>query len=276
MKFPYTATQKQRLIELDAAEDYEGLNFPTEEERDLSFRKIHQQLVSKNRQRLQRLRQGTLRPTIRATESLLVKTLNEAGFVEVTTPTTLSKGMLSRMGIRDGHPLLKQIYWLEANLCLRPMLAPNLYHLLGYIVRIWPCPIRIFEVGQCFRKESKGARHLSEFTMLNMVEMGIDGKPQTRLEEMVGLVMDAVDMSYRLSTEKSEVYGVTTDIMVDDLEIGSGATGPHPLDVNWNIAENWAGLGIGLERLVMLKEGFKNIRRAGRSLIYLDGARLNI
>ena len=46
--------------------------------------------------------------------------------------------------------------------------------------------------------------------------------------------------------------------------------------MNWNIAENWAGLGVGLERLIRLKEGFMNIRRAGRSLIYLDGARLNI
>jgi phenylalanyl-tRNA synthetase alpha chain len=64
--------------------------------------------------------------------------------------------------------------------------------------------------------------------------------------------------------------------MVGDLEIASGATGPHPLDVNWDIADNWAGLGLGLERLVMMKEGFNNIRRAGRSLIYLDGARLNI
>jgi uncharacterized protein (TIGR00290 family) len=56
------------------------------------------------------------------------------------------------------------------------------------------------------------------------------------------------------------------DVMVDDIEIASGATGPHPLDANWNITENWAGLGFGLERMVMIKEGFHNIRRVGRSL----------
>jgi phenylalanyl-tRNA synthetase alpha chain len=35
-------------------------------------------------------------------------------------------------------------------------------------------------------------------------------------------------------------------------------------------------LGFGLERLVLVKKGYQNIQRAGRSLIYLDGARLNI
>jgi len=36
------------------------------------------------------------------------------------------------------------------------------------------------------------------------------------------------------------------------------------------------GLGLGLERLVMAKQGYQNIQRTGRSLIYLDGVRLNI
>jgi phenylalanyl-tRNA synthetase alpha chain len=276
VKFPFTATQKQRLIELDTADDIERFDFSTEEERDLSFKKIHQNLVSKNKQRLQRLRVERLRPAIRAMESELVKSLNKAGFVEVVTPTTLSKGMLAKMGITMEHPLSKQVYWVESNVCLRPMLAPNLYYLLGHVARNWPFPIRIFEVGQCFRKEAKGSRHISEFTMLNVVEMGIEGDPQARLEEMAALIMKAVGLAYQLQTETSEVYGTTTDIVVDDLEIASGAIGPHPLDANWDIAENWAGLGVGLERLVMLKEGFRNIRRAGRSLIYLDGARLNI
>lgn len=276
MKLDFTVTQKQRLIELDVREDISGQVFNSKEERDLSFRSIHQQLVAKNKEWLRRLRKDTLRPAIRTIESVLVKTLNRAGFVEVITPTTVSKGMLNKMGITDRDPLRDQVYWLENTICLRPMLAPNLYHLLGRLSKIWPLPISIFEVGQCFRKESKGSKHLTEFTMLNLVEMGIDGDPQARLVEMADLIMGAVGLVYRLHTETSEVYGDTTDVVVDGLEIASGATGPHPLDANWEIAENWAGLGVGLERLVMVKEGFSNIRRAGRSLIYLDGARLNI
>ncbi|MCL4440615.1 MAG: pyrrolysine--tRNA(Pyl) ligase large subunit, partial [Firmicutes bacterium] len=113
-------------------------------------------------------------------------------------------------------------------------------------------------------------------TMINLVEMGISGSPRERLAEMADLVMSAVGLGYRLEEENSEVYGDTTDVVVGELEVASGATGPHPLDVNWDISENWAGLGFGLERLVLVKEGFGNIRRAGRSLIYLDGARLNV
>lgn len=276
MKFTFTDTQKQRLIELDADEGADKQVFATKEERESAFKEIHKHLVMKNRERLHRLRDEDRRPAIRTLESDLTHVLNSASFVEVVTPTIISRGMLEKMGITQAHPLLNQIYWLEKKSCLRPMLAPNLYHLMGRLARIWPFPIRFFEIGQCFRKESKGSKHVSEFTMLNLVEMGIDGNPQNRLEELAGLIMNAAGLEYHLQIESSEVYGDTTDVLVGDVEIASGAVGPHPLDANWEISDNWAGLGIGLERLVMVKENFKSIRRAGRSLIYLDGARLNI
>lgn len=276
MELAFTATQKQRLVELDAAGELDERKFSSATERDLSFKRLSQELIQMNKRRLQRLREITLRPAIREMESLLVTILNQAGFAEVTTPTILSKGMLTKMGITKKHALWEQVYWLENGNCLRPMLAPNLYHLMGYLGRLWPRPVRIFEIGQCFREESKGTKHLSEFTMLNLVEMGITGDTGARLAELAELIMGGLGMTHRLVVEESEVYRNTIDVMVDDLEIASGATGPHPLDANWNIAENWVGLGFGLERLVMMKEGFNNIRRVGRSLVYLDGARLNV
>lgn len=276
MKTPLTITQKQRLTELDADGEIETLLFDTPEERDRTFLAIHKELVRKAKARLRRLRDQTRRPTIRLLEKELVDILTRTGFVEVVTPTILSEGMLDGMGITHGHPLREQIYWVEKKSCLRPMLAPHLYVLLRRLARLWPLPIRIFEIGQCFRKESKGARHVSEFTMLNVVEMGIDADPQTRLLEIVELIMGRLDLTYEVHRESSEVYGNTTDILIEGMEIASGAVGPHPLDTNWEIADNWAGLGVGLERLVMAREGFKNIARAGRSVIYLDGARLNI
>ena len=276
MKLAFTVTQKQRLIELDAAEGIDGLVFINAQERDHSFKKINQELVLKNKERLERLRSERLRPSIRELEQILVNCLNRAGFVEVNTPTTIAKEMLVKMGITAEHPLWNQVYWTDKNSCLRPMLAPNLYYLLGRLSKIWPRPIRIFEIGQCFRKESKGAKHLSEFTMLNLVEMGTAGDTGERLAELADLVMNAAGLPYSLDAEDSEVYGDTTDVMVDNVEIASGATGPHPLDGSWNITEPWVGLGFGLERMVMVKEGFQNIRRVGRGLMYLDGARLNI
>ncbi len=276
MRLAFTVTQKQRLIELDAEEAITGLVFNSEEERDSFFKNINRELVHKNRERLETLRHQRMRPAVREMEQLLVKTLNEAGFIEITTPTTMSGGMLARMGITGEHPLYQQVYWLDKNTCLRPMLAPNLYAMLGRLEKLWPDPVRIFEVGQCFRKESKGSRHLSEFTMLNLVEMGFEGDPRQRLKELTCLVMDTTGLLYSLEAENSEVYGDTVDVIVQGMEIASGATGPHSLDSAWNITKSWAGLGFGIERLVMAREGFKNIRRVGRSLMYLDGARLNI
>jgi phenylalanyl-tRNA synthetase alpha chain len=276
LEFPYTDTQKQRLIEMDAEEKIEEQIFRTKEERDRTFREIHLQLVGKARDRLERLRETTRRPAFRILEAKLTETLNRADFVEVATPTLISKGMLEKMGISPTHPLRSQIFWVDKNTCLRPMLAPNLYLLLGRLARLWPLPVRIFEVGPCFRKETKGAKHVSEFTMLNVVEMGVEGDPQARLIDLIALVMGPTGLRYDTLTESSEVYGKTTDVVVNGEEIASGAVGPHPLDANWEIGDNWAGLGVGLERLVMVQEGYKNIRRAGRSLIYLDGARLNI
>jgi pyrrolysyl-tRNA synthetase-like protein len=276
MRFTFTDTQKQRLVELDAPGEIGNKFFSSAEEREFCFKQLSRELVQKNKQRLQRLREQTRRPAIREMESLLVKILNQTGFVEVNTPSILSKGMLDKMGITQAHPLWEQVYWLESGACLRPMLAPNLYYLLGHLDRLWPKPIRIFEIGQCFRKESKGSRHLSEFTMMNLVEMGLAGDTQARLAELAALIMDGIGLSYSLVEEDSQVYARTVDVVADGLEVASCAMGPHPLDANWNISENWVGLGFGLERLVMVKEGFNTIRRIGRSLIYLDGARLNI
>ena len=76
------------------------------------------------------------------------------------------------MGIEHGHPLRDQVFWLEDGRCLRPMLAPNLYTLLRRLDRNWSKPFGIFEIGPCFRRDSKGASHLNEFTMLNLVELG--------------------------------------------------------------------------------------------------------
>jgi len=197
--------------------------------------------------------------------------------VEVVTPVILSQTMLSKMSVTPDHPLSKQVFWMGENRCLRPMLAPNLYALLKRLERLWKKPIRIFEVGPCFRKESRGGQHTSEFTMLNLVEMGLpEENRQARLEELIGVVMAASGIEhYELVVKPSEVYGDTIDV-VSGVEVGSAAMGPHRLDAPWGIFDPWVGVGFGLERLAMVKEGFQNIQRVSRSLEYLDGVRLNI
>jgi len=63
---------------------------------------------------------------------------------------------------------------------------------------------------------------------------------------------------------------------VSGVEVGSAAMGPHRLDAPWGIFDPWVGVGFGLERLSMVREGFQNIQRVSRSLEYMDGVRLNI
>ncbi|ATW28107.1 pyrrolysine--tRNA(Pyl) ligase large subunit [Candidatus Formimonas warabiya] len=277
MVYSWTPVQKQRLKELNADEEQQEMLFENNEKRDRAFQELEQKLVKKGKERLQGLKDERKRPALSILESKLVDALTKEGFVQVVTPIILAKGSLAKMSIHDEHPLFSQVFWLDEKKCLRPMLAPNLYALWRELLRLWEKPIRIFEVGSCFRKESQGAHHLNEFTMLNVTELGLPlEKRQTWLEEMAALVMETAGIDhYDLVSETSVVYGDTVDV-VAGIELGSGAMGPHPLDDNWGIIDPWAGIGFGLERLLMVREGGQNIQRMAKSITYLDGVRLNI
>jgi phenylalanyl-tRNA synthetase alpha chain len=274
-----TDIQKQRLRELNAPAELAEALFDEEGERNRAFQEMEKRLVEAGRERLIRLRNTSQRPKLCELEATLADALTAEGFVQVVTPLFLSKGMLERMSITSDHPLSQQVYWVNPHTCLRPMLAPHLYALLKRLVRLWEKPIRIFEVGSCFRKDSKGSHHSEEFTMLNLVELGLPTESRhPRLKDLARLLMKVSGIGqYEFISESSDVYGETIDIIGDQgVELCSCAMGPHPLDDAWGITDPWVGLGLGLERLVMVREGYRNIQRAGRSLIYLDGVRLNI
>jgi len=276
----WTQTQLNRLKELQADEEDLDRGFETEQEREKDFQKMEKNLVRSARQKLEELRTGHRRPRLCRLESRLTKVLIDNGFVQVTTPTIMSKGLLAKMSIDDHHPLSSQIFWLGKDRCLRPMLAPHLYFVLKDLLRLWEKPVRIFEIGSCFRKESQGAQHANEFTMLNLVEMGLDSKiRQNRLKELASMITGAAGLDgFVFQPVDSTVYGETIDILAGErrLEIGSSAMGPHALDHAWQITDAWVGIGFGLERLLMVAENIKSLGRLGRSLGYLDGIRLNI
>jgi phenylalanyl-tRNA synthetase alpha chain len=276
--FAWTELQKKRLQELQVAGEQEERRFSTEEDRDRAFRKEESGLKAAARNRLNDLLEHTRRPALCRLETQIVEALTGAGFVQVTTPTILAKSMLAKMTIDDQHALFSQVFWLDDKRCLRPMLAPNLYFVLKDLVRLWPKPVRIFEIGSCFRKESQGNNHLSEFTMLNLVEWGLaEADRHARLSEMAQLVMQTTGIQeYQMERESSVVYGDTVDVVHHGLELGSGAMGPHALDGNWGMTGAWVGIGFGLERLTMIREGGRNVRSVGKGLTYLDGVRLNI
>lgn len=280
MDIGWTGVQERRLGELEAPADELDRRFSSLQDRERSFQSLDKKLVKQHRRRLTEFREIHLRPGLCRLETRLVEVLGKKGFVQVATPIIMSKGHLSKMTITKGHPLFDQIYWLDHNKCLRPMLAPHLYFMLKDFLRIWDKPIRIFEIGPCFRKESQGARHSNEFTMLNLVEMGLPAEERNdRIAELAAVVVDTAEVGeYRLKAERSAVYGDTIDIVANegDVELGSAAMGPHPLDRAWKITDNWVGIGFGIERLLMVAKKSHNLHKMGRSLSCLDGHRLNI
>jgi len=276
----WSEIQRKRLLNLDADDTELNLFFDKSGERDKQYQVLEKKLVKRQREKLRQYRDIRLRPRLLKLETRLTQALLDNGFVQVATPIIMAKGLLAKMTIGDDHPLAAQIYWLEKNQCLRPMLAPHLYYVLKDLLRLWEKPVSIFEIGPCFRKETQGAKHASEFTMLNLTEFGLPMEDcLRRLRELARLMADAAGLKdYDFETEKSEVYGETLDVVggEDRIEVGSGAMGPHPLDRPWKIAEPWVGIGFGLERLLMATENEKSLARMGRSLTYLDGIRLNI
>jgi len=276
-KCGWTTSQMQRLRELNAAESVLSKQFSGFEERNRNFFTFEQNLVRQSQQNLQDMRTKRRRPRLCELEDSLIQALMKQDFVQVITPLLISKDSLAKMSIESDHDLFKQVFWVEEKKCLRPMLAPNLYFLLRELVNIWEKPVRIFEVGPCFRKDTKGRRHLNEFTMLNLVELGLPlTQRKERLEELATVIMETCGITeFSFISHRSEVYGETIDVL-SDFEVASGAIGPHPLDSNWGITDPWVGIGFGLERLLMVRESFQNIQRAGRALVYLDGERLNI
>jgi phenylalanyl-tRNA synthetase alpha chain len=282
MDIPWSPVQRRRLEELSEAGQPPASEldrrFPSEAGRDAAFQELEKLLVKGRREELLRLQKEARPPALCRLERKLADLLAEAGFSRVVTPTLMSRGMLSRMGIRPGTPLHDKIFWVDERRCLRPMLAPHLYSLLVDLLRVWEKPVRIFEAGSCFRRETQGAQHAAEFTMLNLCEMGLPAERcRPRLEELASSLMRAAGIEgWRLQDEDSAVYGQTVDLVAAGVELGSAAIGPHELDRPWKIAEPWVGIGLGLERLAMVAEGGRSLARWGRSLTHLDGRPLRI
>ncbi len=275
----FTVTQRERLAELDVAPDILDMEFDTTEARNAEFRKIETSMAKAARERLKDLVEDRKITFTEEVSRKLQDWLIRDGYTKVSTPTIITRQMLEKMTIDEFHHLSEQVFWLDRKRCLRPMLAPNLYVMMRELKRITNEPVKIFEIGSCFRKESQGAKHMNEFTMLNCVELGVieDGKQVEALKEMAHSAMAALGIEdYELVVEESTVYGSTVDIEIDGIEVASGSYGPHFLDKQWGVFDTWVGIGFGVERLAMAMNKSKTIKRYGRSISFIDGQPLNI
>lgn len=233
------------------------------------------ELVSSNEKAITEMIKDPTRHCLAQLESDIADVLRAKGFIEVKTPTMISAAALEKMTITPDHPLYKQVFFIDSKRCLRPMLAPNLYYVMRKLRDHTDGPVKIFETGSCFRKESHSGAHLEEFTMMNLVDMGPDGDPTELLKEYIEAVMSVTGLEYTISKEESDVYKETLDVMIGDMEVSSGAVGPHVLDPAHDVHEPWCGVGFGLERLLMLMNHKGSVKKVGRSLSYLNGAKIN-
>ncbi|MBQ7703498.1 MAG: pyrrolysine--tRNA(Pyl) ligase large subunit, partial [Firmicutes bacterium] len=220
----YTVTQSERLNELNCPPEEQDREFETKEERDQRFRKLEKELTRYARNDIFDLLGSRHMTKYRIIGNKMADWLMDEGFTEVITPTIISKESLRKMGIDSGSPFLEQVFWVDGKHCLRPMLAPNLYVEMRELLRITKKPVKIFEMGSCFRKESQGSQHLNEFTMLNLVELAAveDGKQLEELERLALNAMKALGLEegeYEFVQEDSEVYGkVSFDILINGME----------------------------------------------------------
>ena len=249
--------------------------FENTDERDHAFSKLMSELTSGNERSIKSMVMEPHRHELAQLEADIAKALIAKGFIEVKTPSMMSIAALEKMTITSDHPLYRQVFFIDNKRCLRPMLAPNLYYVMRKLRDHTDGPVRIFEIGSCYRKESHSGAHLEEFTMLNLVEMGPDGDATEHLKEYIDDVMKVTGLEYTLSKEESDVYKETLDVMIGDIEVSSGAVGPHVLDPAHDVHEPWCGVGFGLERLLMLMNEKGSVRKTGRSLSYLNGAKIN-
>lgn len=277
----FTVTQAERIGELNGTPEDINMEFETTEERDQMFRKMEKEMVRESRRKIKELLDTKhITQSVEVGRSLETWLMGE-GYTKVVTPTIITKDLLAKMTIDEFHHLSEQVFWLDKKRCLRPMLAPNLYIVMRELKRITNEPVKIFEIGSCFRKESQGAQHMNEFTMLNCVELAAvkDGDQVEELKRLAHAAMEALGVpeeEYELVVEDSTVYGSTVDIEINGMEVASGSYGPHFLDAQWGVFDTWVGIGFGIERLTMALNKSKTIKRYGKSITFIDGQPLNI
>jgi phenylalanyl-tRNA synthetase alpha chain len=280
LTFPYTGEQLGRLRDLGAAEGELGATFPGFPERDKAFLVLRKKLAASVRREIGLCFQNGARPPVETISETLCRSLSGLGFVQVSTPVIMSRARLVKMGL-EGDPLLAdQVFWLDEKRCLRPMLAPHLYEYMLDVQRLRPGKVfGLFEVGPCFRKESQGSRHSGEFTMLNLVEVGLPEETrEARLEALAARLLGDVSLGgWSLETTDSSVYGRTVDIVdKNGLELASCSMGPHPLDKAWGFEGTWLGIGLGLERLAMSLAGLDRLSPVARGFGRVAGRTLSL
>jgi len=166
------------------------------------FRELESELLARRKDDMQRIYAEERENYLGKLERDITKFFVERGFLEIKSPILIPAEYIERMGIDSDTELSKQVFRVDKNFCLRPMLAPNLYNYLRKLDKVLPDPIKIFEIGPCYRKESEGKEHLEEFTMLNFCQMG-SGCTRENLEAIIKEFLDYMKIDFEIVGDSS-------------------------------------------------------------------------
>ena len=270
-KNKFSPSQKKRLEALMVADEYD-----LEKSESLpEFEELEAELLTRRKKELCEIYENSREHMLAKLERDISAFLISKGFIEIKSSLLIPEEYIIRMGIDKDLELSKQIFRTDDGKCLRPMLAPVLYNYLHRFDKILPDPVKIFEIGPCYRKESDGSSHLEEFTMVNFCQMG-DGSTRENLIQLIDEFLTYLEISYEIEGDECMVYGATVDVMHGDMELSSAVVGPIPMDIDWGVNKPWIGAGFGLERLLKAKYNFKNIKRGSRSEFYYNGIYTNL
>ncbi|OPY21133.1 MAG: Pyrrolysine--tRNA ligase [Methanomethylovorans sp. PtaU1.Bin093] len=266
----FTQSQKDRIVSLLGPD--EMISFSKEKR---SFQQLEAELINKRKDDLRKVYEDSRENLLGKLERQITEFFVERGFMEIKSPILIPFEYMERMGVGEDTKLSQQIFRVDESMCLRPMLAPGLYNYLYKFDNILPDPIRIFEIGPCYRKESDGKSHLEEFTMLNFCQMGSKCTRET-LILLIEDLLDSLNIEHEIVADNCMVYGETIDVLHKDMELSSAVVGPIPQDRDWGINKPWIGAGFGLERLLKVTHNFKTIKRAARCENYYNGISTNL
>ncbi|MCL2142145.1 MAG: pyrrolysine--tRNA(Pyl) ligase [Methanimicrococcus sp.] len=271
MSVKYSPSQKKRLESLLISDEFDLEN----DDSLPSFEELESLLVTRRKQELCDIYANSREHMLAKLERDISAFLISKGFIEIKSSILIPEEYIIKMGIDKDIELSKQIFRTDGGMCLRPMLAPVLYNYLHRFDKILPDPIKIFEIGPCYRKESDGSSHLEEFTMVNFCHMG-QGVNRENLISLLDEFLTFLGIDYTIEGDECMVYGATVDVMHGDMELSSAVIGPIPMDMDWGVNKPWMGAGFGLERLLKARHKFKNIKRGSRSEYYYNGIYTNL
>lgn len=176
-------------------------------------------------------------------------------------------------------PQFKEMKPVPSNLSLRSHTTSLWFPALAEFLRREPLPIQLFSIGPKFRREQRLDRtHLYESWTASLVEMDEDlsledGKEVTR-RIFKKLGFERVELRKKRATSKYYAPGMEFEVFLtsrgEEVEVADGGMYSPVALSRYGIPYPVFNLGIGLERLLMIRTGEDDVRRLVYPYFYAE------